>query len=258
MDELQKAKLFASKRAQAERNVKSHIKDILSSLAKDITDASAGISLVSSEAMFRDMLAARTKGVVEDATEKIDAYVKAYSKASITILGDKDTGATGRLLNSLLFGKTYKERNDFYMKCFLDDVVKIIIAGKRLKMRQKDIEKAVDAQYEDPYTNGIIDRANSKGANITIPSYGRGIFHSAYSNIVRNAQGTISIAWGRENRNFASRSGAIGFRTFRNSTYPCPICDDSAAVELHPMDDPVPPLHLNCVCGCVFIYDKGE
>lgn len=258
MNELQKAKDFASKRAQAERNVKSHINTILSSAAVNIAKEARDITLVSSEAMFRQMVYVRARNIVDDAEEQINAYIRAYSKASITILGDKDTGATGRLLNSELFGKTFTERSHTYMQYFLDDVVKLIIAGRKLKMKQTAIESSVRNQYQDPYTNGIIDQANRKGANIQIPGYGRGIYHSAYGNIVRNAQGTISIAWGRENKNFAKRHGAIGFRIFRGSSYPCPLCDEEVDVGLHPMTDRVPPLHVNCVCGCVFVYENGE
>lgn len=245
---------FARKRIQAERNVKTRIDRILSSAASDIVKASEGITLVSSESVFRQMVSARSGGVIEAAEEAINYYIREYSKVAISVLNDKDTGATGRLLNSELFGKTFEERSHIYMQYFFNDVVKMIIAGKRLKLKQSAIEGNVKSQYSDPYTNGIIDRANRKGANIQVPSYGHGIYHSAYGNIVRNAQGTIAIAWGRENKNFAKREGAIGFRIFRGSSYPCPLCDEEVGVGIHPMTDAVPPLHLNCCCVVEFIY----
>lgn len=256
MNELQKAKDFAAKRAQAERNVKAHIGSVLSSAAVDIARETKGITLVSSEALFRQMVYLRARNIVDDAEERINAYIRAYSKASISILGDKDTGATGRLLGSELFGKTFMERNHTYMQYFLDDVVKLIIAGRKLKMKQSAIENSVRSQYQDPYTNGIIDQANRKGANIQIPGYGRGIYHSAYGNIVRNAQGTIAIAWGREDKNYAKRNGAIGFRIFRGSSYPCPLCDSEVDKGIQPMTAKSVPFHLNCRCLVEYIYEK--
>lgn len=256
MNGIQEARDFASKRAQAERNVKSHINTILSAAAVDIAKEAEGITLVSSEAMFRQMVSVKTRKIVDDAEERINAYIRAYSKASISILGDKDTGATGRLLNSELFGKTFMERSHTYMQYFLDDVVKLIVAGRRLKMKQADIESSVRTQYQDPYTNGIIDQANRKGANIQIPGYGRGIYHSAYGNIVRNAQGTIAIAWGREDKNYAKRNGAIGFRIFRGSSYPCPLCDSEVDKGIQPMTAKSVPFHLNCRCLVEYIYEK--
>lgn len=256
MNRLQRAKDYASRRAQAERNVKSHISDILSSAAVNIAGEAKGITLVSSEALFRQMIYVRAKGIIEESENEINAYIRAYSKASITVLGDKDTGATGRLLNSELFGKTFTERSHTYMQYFLDDVVKMIIAGRKLKMKQSAIESAVKSQYQDPYTNGIIDQANQKGANIQIPGYGRGIYHSAYGNIVRNAQGTISIAWGREDKNYAKRNGAIGFRIHRGSSYPCPLCDNEVDKGIQPMTAKSVPFHSRCCCIVEYIYEE--
>lgn len=248
-------KQFASKRAQAERNVRSHIDTILSEAAESIAKEAQVITLVSSEAMFRQMVGIRASGLIEAAEEEINRYIREYSKASITVLGDKDTGATGRLLGSELFGKTFIERSHTYMQWFFNDVVKMIIAARKQRMKQSDIEKTVQSQFKDPYTNGVIDKANRRGANIQIPAYGRGFYHSAYGNIVRNAQGTISVAWGREDRNYHRRQGATGFRVHRGSTYPCPICDE-ATNGIHKIDDTslIPPLHVNCVCYVEYIY----
>lgn len=203
------------------------------------------------------MMEARSRDILDSAEEEINAYIREYAKASIAVLGDKDTGATGRLLASELFGKTFMERSHTYMRYFFDDVIKILIAGRRQKMRQKDIEAAVVSQWKAPYANGLIDRANHKGANIEIPYYGHGFYRSAYGNIVRNAQGTISIAWGREQKNFAKRNGAVGFRIHRGSSFPCPICEEAAAVT-HKMTDVAPPLHARCVCYVEYIYGLQE
>lgn len=256
-DNLTEAKRFAAKRAQAERNVKTRINAVLLKAAGDIARAAQGITLVSSETMFSQMVAVRAKNVIEDAENEINRYIREYSKASITVLGDKDTGATTRLLNSELFGKTFMQRSHTYMAYFLNDVVKMVIAGRKLKMKQSAIENSVAKQFQDPYTNGIIEKANRRGANIMTPAYGRGIYRSAYGNIVRNAQGTISVAWGREDRNFHKRQGAVAFRVRRGSSFPCPLCDN-AAEGTHNIDERgvVPPLHVNCVCYVEYIYNS--
>ncbi|MDY4625769.1 MAG: hypothetical protein SO442_04100 [Prevotella sp.] len=244
---------YALKRAQAQRNIKQHIDKILSKAAQDITAQARGITLVSSYTMFRQMIEARSVGIIENAEKEIAEYIVAYSKASISVLGDKDTGATGRLLNSDLFGKTFAERNNSYMENFLYDVTNMLIAAKRNKLKQSDTENIVKSEYKDPYTNGIITKANNKGAGIATPSYGRGIYHSAYENIIRNAQGTVAIAWGRELRNYAKRNGAKGFRVHRGSSYPCDICDAEVAKGVHPITDEVPPFHVRCVCWIEFV-----
>lgn len=249
---------FAAKRAQAQRNMRARIENVLANAAVGIAREARSITLVSSEMLFSQMIAIRSKKIIEEAEDAINTYIRAYAKASITTLGDKDTGATGRLLASDLFGKTFMERSATYMQYFFNDVIKMLVAGKRLGMSQQQIENAVKTQYKDPYaTGGLIDRANRKGARIQTPAYGRGIYHSAYGNIVRNAQGTIAIAWGREEKNFARRNGAVGFRIHRGSSYPCAVCNE-AAIGIHKMTDDAPPLHANCVCYVEYIYEEND
>lgn len=254
---LTNAQQFASLRSQAERNMRTRIQRILASLSSDIVKAAKGITLISSESTFRQMIYTRSNSDVDAAEEAINYYIREYAKASITILGDKDTGATGRLLNSELFGKTFMERSHTYMQYFFNDAVKMIVAGRKLKMKEADIENTVKTQYKDPYTSGIIDQANRKGANILVPAYGKGFYKSAYQNIVRNAQGTIAIAWGKEARNFAKRNGAIGFRVHRGSSYPCDICDREVEKGVHPMSDQTIPFHVSCKCYIEYIYETN-
>lgn len=245
---------FASLRRKAERNMKSRIDSILSSAARLIAEQASGITVVSSEAVFAQMLDVRARPIIESAAEEIDSYIRAYSKASITALGDKDTGAVGRMLGSELFGRTLQERTDTYMNYFFRDVVKTVIAGKRLRMKQRAIEDAAAEQFADPYGSGsLVEKAKRKGFNSITPSYGRGIYRSAYGNIVRNAQGVIAVAWGREGRNKARRDGATAFVVHRGSTYPCAVCDAETGT-VHPISDDIPPYHVNCCCYVEYIY----
>lgn len=250
----QKSINYALKRQQAERNVKSHIDDILKRAATDIAKESRSFIIVSSVPLFKQLIEVRSKDIIERAESEINTYIREYSKASIAVLGDKDTGATGRLLNSELFGKTFGERSKAYMDYFLHDVINIILAGRKEKMRQADIEKAVVSQFKDPYVNGLIDKANKNGANIQMPHHGKGVYQSAYGNIVRNAQGTISVAWGREERNFERRNGAVGFYIHRGSNYPCEICQGEVEKGLHKMNEDSVPFHSRCQCWVEYVY----
>ncbi len=256
MDNRERAKEIARLRTQAERDVKKHIDEVLKKTADEIVASSRGITLVTSQSLFQQIMRSRTLNAIEKSETEVAAYIKAYAKASIPALGDKDTGATGRLLNSELFGKTFTERNSTYMQHFLEDVVNIIIAGRKLKMRQNDIEKAVEAQFKDPYTSGIVSTANKRGAGISIPSYGRGIYKSAYGNMVRNAQGTIAVAWAREEFNKARRDGAVGFIPHRGSDYPCLTCDSHAEKFYRINETQERPLyHARCCCYVEFVYN---
>lgn len=48
--------------------------------------------------------------------------------------------------------------------------------------------------------------------------------------------------------------GAIGYRTFRQSNYDCPLCD-SLTERVWPIDTMVLPAHPRCVCGIELVYE---
>lgn len=256
MTSKEQGRQYAARRAQAQRNMKTHITEILSAAASDIADKASVIKQVSNKTLFTQLIASMASDVLKEADEKIMEYTIAYSKASIQVLGDKDTGATTRLINSNLFGKTFLERNETYMGYFCNDLANLIFACKKLKITGKQMTGVILKSFQDPYSSDIIARANKKGAGIQTPSYGHGIYHSAYQNIVRNAQGVISVAWGRELRNYAKRNGAIGFYVYRGSSYPCDICDSEVDQGLHPITDDMPPFHCNCVCIVELVYKE--
>ena len=52
------------------------------------------------------------------------------------------------------------------------------------------------------------------------------------------------------------RAGAIGYRVLRGSDYDCPSCDDVVAGSPYPIDDVVLPVHPNCVCYTVPVFEK--
>lgn len=49
------------------------------------------------------------------------------------------------------------------------------------------------------------------------------------------------------------REGAIGYRTYRQSGYDCPLCD-SLTERIWPLDTMVIPAHPRCVCGIELVY----
>lgn len=253
-------KVIASKRKQAERNVQAHIDEILSSLAEDIADAANGVRVPSSLTVFSRTVRTKANSSISKAKENIDAYIVEYSKASISIVGDKDTGAVGRILRSNIFGRTFRDRSESYMEYFFNDVVKILFAAKRMKMSDDDAKSTALSEYKDPYVGGVISKASAAGERIDTPSYGRGVYRSAYQNIVRNAQGTVAIAWSKEEYNYARRNGAIGFIPHRGSTYPCELCD-SHAERFHKMNDkndPPPLYHSRCCCWVTYVFDEKD
>lgn len=245
---------YASKRSQAERNVKDHIDDVLTNTVKSIAIKTNIIKTVTSKEEFKAEVYKAAENDLKLANRIIANYITEYSKASIKVLGDKDTGALTRMLNGKLFGKTFKKRNDTYMSYFANDVTNLLYACRVLEMNADETQKALLQFFKDPYTSDVIARANKKNSNIATPEYGRGIYHSAYENVVRNAQGTIALVWQKELGNYAKRSGALMFTPHRGSSYICPLCDSYAerSFPIDTWDENAPLYHSRCKCYVTF------
>ena len=252
MDEKQRGIQFALKRGQAGRNAETHAASILFKAAKKVI-AESKTHISPSGGMTREAdLISKAQGIMESTAGDIEAYMKAYSEASCKILGI-GTETVDEYIGGKIFGETFASRNSKYLSQFAEDIVKMIKAGAILGYSDDKILSAIRTGYKNPYAASIITKAQSKDINITNPSYGRGFYKSAYQNLMRNVRGTIALAWGKAEQEYGKEIGAIGFRVFRGSSYPCPTCDDECAY-VHKFGDPFPPFHISCVCGIEFVF----
>ncbi len=256
MTEKERAANYAAKRMQAQRNCAKHIDGLLFSAAKSIVSMSATYrngNRLEREANFLS----KAVTVVEAAQDKIEDYIVAYSKASCKILGI-GTDAVDDYLASTIFGKSLRERSGMYMKQFAQDMVNMVKAGIFLGYDNNKILSAIRTGYKDPYTSTVITKAQKKNFNIVTPSYGKGVYRSAYQNVVRNAQGIISLAWGRAEREYGEENGAAGFIVHRGSSYPCAVCDDEVAKGVQSLENTgsLPPFHPRCCCFIEFVFKE--
>lgn len=256
MDEKQRGIQFALKRSQAGRNAETHAASILFNAAKKVI-AESKTHISPSGGMTREAdLISKAQGIMASTAGDIEAYMKAYSEASCKILGI-GTETVDEYIGGKIFGETFATRNSRYLANFAEDIVKMIKAGAILGYSDDKVLSAIRTGYKNPYAASIITKAQSKDINITTPSYGRGFYKSSYQNIIRNVRHTIALAWGKAEQEYGESVGAIGFRVFRGSSYPCPTCDDECAY-IHKMGDPAPPFHWHCVCAIEFIFENDD
>ena len=256
MDEKQRGIQFALKRGQAGRNAETHAASILFKAAKKVISESK-THLSPSGGMTREAeLIGKAQKIMASTSPEIEAYMKAYSEASCKILGI-GTETVDEYIGGKIFGETFAARNSRYLSQFAEDIVKMIKAGSLLGYSDDKILSAIRTGYKNPYASSIITKAQSKDINIANPSYGRGFYKSSYQNIMRNVRHTIALAWGKAEQEYGESIGAIGFRVFRGSSYPCPTCDDECAY-IHKMGDPAPPFHWHCVCAIEFIFKNDD
>lgn len=245
---------IASKRLQAQRNCITHINNILFSAAKDIVARSTVLRVGTGAISNKKDLEAYAYERMYKASAEIKAFTEAYSETANKLLGIE--GASD-VLNTKFSGKDFYLRNTSYCRNFADDIVKMIIAAASLGYDSTKIISAIRTGYKTPFAASVITKAAKKKITTDIPSYGKGLYHSAYQNIARNAKVIISLAYGNAVKKYGEKNKAVGFRVKRGSSYLCAVCDDEASY-IHSMKNAFPPYHVNCCCFVEFIYDKKE
>lgn len=253
MDGKKKGLLFASKRMAAQRSLERRIQNILFQKAKRVVGMSDRYR-VGDRFMNERAFMAEASRIMAEAEKEIAGCMESYSVASCNVLGISSTDVSA-FLSGNVFGKTFAERNGAYLANFAEDIVRMVKAGVLMGYPQSKILSAVRTGYKNPYVTSIITKARRKDFNIATPSYGKGKFHAAYANIRRNAVQMMSLAWGRAEQEYGRMSGAVGFRVYRGSSFPCAVCDDECAY-VHHFGDPYPPFHVSCVCYVSFVYKK--
>lgn len=253
MNERKRAAEYTAKRMQAIRNMEQHIQKILFPVAKNIVERCSKYKRAGKLSNEKGFLA-EARNLSAGASAELERYTKAYALASCRLL-DIDNSEIDDFISGKIHGKSLSERNAIYLANFAEDIVRMVKAGTLMGYENSKILSAVRTGYKDPYHTSVITKARRKDINIATPSYGKGIFHNAFENIVRNSAQAISLSWGKAEQQYGKENGATGFRVYRGSSYPCAICDDECAY-VHSFSDPYPPFHINCVCYTRFIYKK--
>ena len=149
-------------------------------------------------------------------------------------------------------GMTFDERLDGYLGNFSREMELLVGAGLFLGLTKMVTADSIKRNLRKPWNNPeLVD-------GIAAPlSYGRGRTNSMTTALLDLTRFGVGEAWMYARHLKAARKDAVGFYTFRNSTYPCDYCD-SYADTFHLMDEPTPPLHGHCVCGTIYINTFGE
>ncbi len=145
----------------------------------------------------------------------------------------------------------FSERLEDYCGKYRNELLLLIGAGLFLGIGKMALAKTIGSHLKQPYRNP--DLAEGIAAPIT---YGRGHTNSMFTAINALTRYGIGKAWMYNRHLEAAKKEAYSFMTFRNSSVPCDICDDYASY-MHPMDDPIPPLHGSCVCGTIYFNYEG-
>lgn len=86
-----------------------------------------------------------------------------------------------------------------------------------------------------------------------IPAWGKGFPLDILTGITVIGQDMINRGFQYARIKSFQRSGAVGYRTIRQSGYNCPLCDEMTE-RIWPLDYVALPYHPRCVCKAVPVY----
>lgn len=249
--DIEVAKAYLRQRLDAERSMALNLEIVMREAAEKIVEilySAKKHPMVGSYENLPSKVQMRIDEVVEWLKEIIDDYFLTLA------IADHEENRE-KILPFILgesHGQTFAERLSDYCGKYRDELMLLIGAGLLLGIGKSALVKSIGDNLKHPYANPIL----KDGIEVSL-SYGRGKSNSMYNAINTLARFGIGRGWMYDRHLKAEMERAQGFITFRNSSCPCDICDDYASC-FHPMDDAIPPIHANCVCGTIYVNALGE
>jgi len=146
------------------------------------------------------------------------------------------------------------------LKYFIEGWIAI---GFAKNLRESDLVSDFFTYIANPYASplwreAVSDSGYMPASNRSMGySYGRGNQRNVLGAMVVLARTMINMAYRRNMTNVYRKSGAIGYRTRRNSNWDCELCDEVVSV-IHPFTEFFLPVHPRCVCSSYPVYMKDE
>lgn len=169
---------------------------------------------------------------------------------------DEDVNDTIEYVNRTFEGKNIVDRLDLYHSELKYILESYIAAGIAEGLSAAQITQEYFTYKDNPLLAPLIRDAMQHRSDFATPlilslgfSLGSGHYKSTIANYKRLSSYSIAEAY-----NYTALSAMrkdpiiIGYKTFRNSSFDCAICDELTKM-IHPLDSLVVPAHPRCVCG---------
>ena len=255
-NDIEEAKAYLRERLEAETSMRNNLEKSMLEAASRIVEISYKYKIPPS--LFRF---SRNRQLEKEVNEVI-GWLKSKIEHTMLILAIATHEEDGKDITSHItkenHGKTFAQRNNIYCNRFKDELEGAIAAGLVLGLAKEKLKETISANLTHPYSNPVFREAEKKDTSAARllskgVSYGNGRTNSMFTALDRLTSYGVAQGWMKHWWNMGSEKGAKGFVIFRGSSYPCQTCDE-AAMRIHDMSEPYPPLHLNCKCGMYFVY----
>lgn len=255
--DIEEAKAFIRKRVEAEISMQNHLDEALLWAAKEIIDISYKYKIKAS--LFRFSANPELNREVSEVIAKLRQKLYKYTETLSVSVEEESKKVIIPFINQESYGKTLKERIDIYTNRYKYEIEAFVAAGLLFKKSAARLLEAIRGDLAAPYNNELFKKSVLSGGLIATRiktngvSYGQGHAVSSRNMLNNLARNIIASAWMYMYGRAAKKKGAIGFYSFRGSSYPCSYCD--SMVGFHPIEEYRGYWHPNCRCFFVFAYN---
>lgn len=228
--DIAQAKEYLRRRLAAEVSMEHYLDRKLLAAAREIISLAYGRRIPPTLFSFEydPFLSAEVTNIINALVDEIEEY----NILVATITDREDKGALVPYIYREIDGATYRDRLNLYGTKFKLELQHFIAAQMMLGFSKTDTSQHIAAEYKH--------LKEGKG-------------YASYPRLLTLTRHTIADAWMHADMEYHLRRGAIGFITYRGSSYPCDTCSDYAG-RFHTFAEPYPPLHVRCCCIAVPVY----
>lgn len=233
--DITEAKEYLLKRLRAEQSIVLHTNKLIDEAVKNIINLAYTYNVPANMFSFEydPALSLEVDFIINKLIDTLEEYT--YELATYT---NKENE---KILQPYIYrsinGKTLTERMSEKKTSFKSEIGDIVKIALTLSLsKTKAITEALNALK----TQSRVIKPNTKGMRT---------FHA----LLLLERHTIADAWMYASERDMIRQGAIGFYSYRGSSYPCQTCDENRG--FHTFADPFPPYHPRCVCFAVPVFN---
>lgn len=249
--DIEAAKAYLRLRLEAERSMSYNLEIVMREAAERIVEICYNAKIDPTVGSYEN-LPIKVQMEIEEVVQWLKETINDYFLTLAIYEHDENKDKILPFILGVNHEMTFDERLADYCTKYRDELLLLVGAGLFLGMGKMALAKSIGNNLRKPYNNPELTEG------IAAPlTYGRGRTNSMFTAINTLTTFGIGRGWMYDRHLKAEMEDAQGFMTFRNSSFPCDICDEYAS-RFHPMDDEIPPIHANCVCGTVYFNAIGE
>lgn len=256
--DIEEAKAFIKERVKAEIAMQNHLDELLIWAAKEIVAIAYKYKIKAS--LFRFSANKQLEAEVNEVIKKLRQKLYMAAETLSVNVDDKQQSNIIAFINAPQYGKTLKERINTYTNRYKYEIEAFVAAGLLARKSTESLLAAIKQDLAAPYNNKLFKQSILAGSLMATRiksngvSYGTGHATSSRNMLNILSRNIVAAAWMYIYGQVAKSKGAIGFYSFRGSSYPCAHCDDM--VGYHPIEEYKGYWHPNCRCYFVFVYQN--